>query len=236
MKSIKYLVLGLCMCPGLVSMAQDKVEGSMSVDFVSQYVWRGQELGNASIQPGLGISYKGLTLDAWGSVGLTSASDTKEFDLTLGYSAKGFNIGLTDYWFNEGPDEHERYFKYDAHGTNHLLEGNIGYDFGPVNVQWYTNFFGNDGVNKDGDRAYSSYIELSAPFNFVSCEWEACVGAVPYATSFYGTSGFAITELGLKAIKEFDISEKVKVPVYMGISANPCAQICHFYAGFAFKL
>ena len=120
-KVLRFIVVaGMCICSCFVTKAQDKVEGSMAVDVVSQYVWRGQDLGNASIQPGLGISYKGLSLSAWGSVGLTSADDTKEFDLTLGYSAGGFNIGVTDYWFNAGLDGKNRYFRYNSHSTNHV--------------------------------------------------------------------------------------------------------------------
>ena len=63
--------------------AQDKVETTVAADIVNQYIWRGQDLGNVSLQPTLGVAYKGFSLSAWGSVGLTDAKDTKEFDLTL---------------------------------------------------------------------------------------------------------------------------------------------------------
>ena len=52
-----------------VLMAQDKVEASVGADLVSGYIWRGQDLGNVSIQPSLSIAYKGFSLSAWGSVG-----------------------------------------------------------------------------------------------------------------------------------------------------------------------
>lgn len=236
MKTIKKYIWAISLlCVSVPATAQDEVEASVGVDLVSSYIWRGQNLGNASIQPGLGLSWKGLSLSAWGSVGLASAYDTKEFDLTLGYTAGGLNVGVTDYWFDAGLDPRGRYFKYDAHGTNHVFEGNIGYDFEAVSIQWYTNISGNDGVNEDGDRAYSSYVEITAPFSLASLDWEASVGAVPYATSFYGTNGFAITQVGLKATKEFDL-KTVTMPVYMGISTNPCAQAAYFYAGIAFQL
>ena len=77
--------------------AQNKVEASLGVDLVNQYIWRGQDLGNVSLQPTLGASWKGLSLSAWGSVGITRAEDTKELDLTLSYSTKGFTFGVTDY-------------------------------------------------------------------------------------------------------------------------------------------
>ena len=36
---------------------------------------------------------------------------------------------------------------YSAHQTSHVFEANVGYDFGPHALNWYTNFAGNDGVN-----------------------------------------------------------------------------------------
>ncbi len=77
----------------------------------------------------LGIGYKGLSLTAWGSVGLSQPEDTKEFDLTLAYETGGFHIGVTDYWFNS---PNEKYFAYKAHETSHVFEANVGYDFGPA--------------------------------------------------------------------------------------------------------
>ena len=42
--------------------AQEKVEATLGADIVSNYIWRGQDLGAAAIQPSLGIGYKGLSL------------------------------------------------------------------------------------------------------------------------------------------------------------------------------
>ena len=145
----KIVLTAWAMVAGATAFAQDKIETTVSADFVSQYVWRGQDCGSVAVQPTLGVGYKGLSLSAWGSYGLTNPDDTKEFDLTLAYETGGFNIGITDYWFTEGLDPEGRYFKYDAHGTNHVFEATVGYDFGPLSLQWYTNFAGNDGVNKD---------------------------------------------------------------------------------------
>ena len=57
-------------------MAQDKVEASAGADIVSSYIWRGTNCGGVSIQPNLSIGYKGLSLGAWGSVGIDQ-HDTK---------------------------------------------------------------------------------------------------------------------------------------------------------------
>ena len=228
------MILAMGLALGGHALAQDEIETTVAADFVNQYIWRGQDLGNVSLQPTLGLNYKGLSLAAWGSVGLTEASDTKELDLTLAYTLGKLNIGVTDYWFNAGLDPRGRYFKYDAHGTNHLFEANIGYDFGPVSLQWYTNFAGNDGVDKDGDRAYSSYLELAVPFKLSGVEWTATAAAVPWATTAYATTGFAVTNLSLRADKEIRITDSFALPLFAQLVANPCSQ--HAYLVFGFTL
>ena len=228
----KIVLMALMFATGMSATAQDEVETTVSADVVSTYVWRGMECGSAAIQPTLGIGYKGLSLSAWGSYGLVDTHDAKEFDLTLAYSTGGFNIGITDYWFNT-PEE--RYFLYDANKTSHIFEANIGYDFGPAAIQWFTNFAGNDGYNKDGKRAYSSYVELSAPFKLASVDWSAAVGAVPYATDFYGVDGFAVTNVSLKATKDIKVTDSFSIPVFVQVAANPSTEKAYLVFGFTLQ-
>ena len=215
--------------------AESDFSGTISADFVSRYIWRGQDLGHVSVQPTLGVAYKGLSLTAWGSVGLTESSDTKEFDLTLAYTTGGFNVGITDYWFSTGQDPDARYFLYKAHKTNHVFEGNVGYDFGFLRAQAYVNFAGNDGLNKSGKRAYSTYLELAAPFRFVTCDWTATLGAVPMATTSYGTGGFAVTNVGLKATKAIKVTDSFSIPLFAQVIGNPCSQKAYFVFGFTLR-
>jgi len=229
------LLLGAWVAAMAPALAQEKIETTIGADFVNQYIWRGQDLGSVAVQPTLGVGYKGLSLTAWGSYGLTNAADVKEFDLTLAYSIGGFNVGITDYWFSSGQDPDARYFKYDAHGTNHVFEGNVGYDFGPVALQWYTNFTGNDGLNKDGKRAFSSYFEASVPFTLATVDWQATAGAVPYGTTFYGTSGFAVTNLTLRATKEIKVTDSFSIPVFGQLTGNPCSQKAYLVFGFTLQ-
>ena len=217
--------------------AQDNVEATIGTDIVSSYIWRGCYLGHASLQPTVGVAYKGLSLSAWGSVGIADAYDTRELDFTLGYTAGGFNIGITDYWFDTDYDYlTNSYFKYDAHKTAHVWEANIGYDLEFLNVQWYTNIAGDDGVTEKGDRAYSSYLQVSAPFALGGLDWTATVGAVPFETSFYGTSGFAVTHIGLRASKTLTLGDKFELPVFTGLIANPRTEKMHFCVGATISL
>ena len=215
--------------------AQDKVEASIGADFVSRYIWRGQVLGDVSFQPTLGLGWKGLSLSAWGSVGISNPADTKEFDLTLSYTIGGFNIGVTDYWFDTGLDPLKRYFMYRSDCTNHVFEANIGYDFGFAAIQWYTNFAGNDGVNPAGKRAFSSYLELSTPFTLGGVDWSAAVGVVPFATDFYGTEKFALVNLSLTASKEIAVTDTFSIPVFAQVAANPYTREAFFVIGFTLQ-
>ena len=233
MKKIVLFAMGLVLSG--TALAQDKVETTIAADFVNEYIWRGLKCGEVSVQPSLGVGYKGLNLTAWGSYGLSNKDDVKELDLTLAYSIGGLNIGITDYWFSEGLDPDRRYFKYDAHGTNHLFEANIGYDFGPVALQWYTNFAGNDGLSKSGKRAYSSYFEASVPFRLATVDWIATAGAVPYATTTYGTTGFAVTNLSLRATKDIRITDSFSIPIFGQLTGNPCSQKAYLVFGFTLQ-
>lgn len=215
--------------------AQDKVEVSVGADFVSRYIWRGLDLGEVSFQPTLGLDWKGLSLSAWGSVGISNPADTKEFDLTLSYTIGGFNIGVTDYWFDAGLDPLNRYFMYRSDCTNHVFEANIGYDFGFAAIQWYTNFAGNDGVNPAGKRAFSSYLELSAPFTLGGADWSAAIGMVPFATDFYGTEKFAVVNVSLTASKEIAITDSFSIPVFAQVAANPYSREALFVIGFTLQ-
>lgn len=207
--------------------AQDKVEAEVAADVVNQYIWRGQELGNTGVQPSLSVSYKGLSVSAWGNVGLTNPDDTKEFDLTLSYSVGGLSLGVTDYWFNTA----HKYFSYKEGQSSHIYETWAGYDFGPLNLTWFTNFAGDDGVNKDGKRAYSTYLECNVPFKLGGLEWNTTAAVVPHATSLYGTTGFSVVNLGVKATKEISISDKFSLPVFAGITTNPCAEKAYLVFG-----
>ena len=230
-KKIVFIAVGLV--ASMTIFAQDEVEVTISGDVVSHYVWRGQDLGGAALQPTLGIGYKGLSLSAWSSVGITNPADNKELDLTLAYTVGGLNIGIADYWTNDvaGNDPTARYLKYDAHGTNHVFEANIGYDFGFASLQWFTNFAGSDYKENDGKRAYSSYAEVDVPFKLAKVEWTAPAGIVPYASDIYKTTGFAVTNLSLKATKDIRVTDSFSIPVFAQMTANPCTQKAYMVLG-----
>ena len=195
--------------------AQDAVEVTLGTDIVSRYIWRGQDLGGVSVQPALGIGYKGFSLSAWGSVGLSQPSDAKEIDLTLGYTLGGFHIGVTDYYVDR----------------NHVFEGTVGYDFGFASLNWYTNFAGNDIVESTGKCAFSSYLEANVPFALGGVDWTATAGVVPFATDYYNARRFAVVNLALTASKPIQVTDSFSIPVFAQLAVNPHSRQAFFIVG-----
>ena len=224
MKKIVLFAMGLVLSGTTLAQEEKKSEFETTIkgDFVNEYIWRGLKLADVAVQPTFGVEYKGLSLTAWGSYGLSNKDDVKEFDLTLAYAISGLNFGVTDYWFSVGQDPEGRYFKYDAHGTNHIFEAFAGYDFGFASVKWYTNFTGND------------YKE-NVPFRLATVDWTATAGAVPFESVQYGTNGFAVTNLSLRATKDIRITDTFSVPIFGQVIANPCSQKAYLVLGFTLQ-
>lgn len=214
------------------SQAQDKIDGDLKVDLVSTYIWRGQHLGHVSIQPELSVEWKGLSLSAWGSVGLSNYKDLREIDLTLSYETGGFSVGIVDYWNNEH-DSRYFYFKKDA--TGHSVEGFVSYDFGSLSISWQTFFAGNDYREDNSKRAWSSYFEVVAPFRLITCRWEAKAGLVPWLSDYYNTRGFSMTNLSLRATKDIKITDSFSLPLFGQLIANPASQDVYLVAGITLK-
>ena len=231
MKTIRTIILAWALLATAPAMKAQTFKTDISADIVSRYIWRGSSMGEVSVQPTLGISAWGLSLSAWGSVGISNPQDAKELDLTLAYNIGGFNIGITEYWVEGGADPDNLYFRYAKGATNHVFEANVGYDFGPVAVQWYTNFAGNDAVGANGKPAFSSYAEVSVPFKLGGADWSFVTGVVPYATRFYNVDRFALVNVSLTASVDIPFSERFSLPIFATLAANPHARQVFFVVG-----
>ena len=250
MKRIVLLILmAVTLLPAGAQDDESKKDFSASagLDLVSRYVWRGNDYANISVQPQLSVSWKGLSIEASSSIGFDK-DDMQDLNITLSYSLRGFNIGVIDYWTKD-VDEQNRYFYYDGHGP-HQLEANLGYTCKYFSLQAYTMFLGND-FKINGDRAYSTYVELSVPFRAGGLDWDARVGITPMESAgysitrtvpgilrdidvqeniyFYG-EGFACNMASLRATKTLEL-KKFRIPVFAELHTNPYLQKAYFIAG-----
>ncbi|MEM0966163.1 MAG: hypothetical protein AAGJ81_08465 [Verrucomicrobiota bacterium] len=93
--------------------AEDAVNLGIGLNYESQYVSRGKQIGYEVYQTSIAVSYLGLTAGMWSNFPLDSSindDDVEEFDFTLSYgfsATDGLNItvgGLLEYYPNQLAD------------------------------------------------------------------------------------------------------------------------------------
>jgi hypothetical protein len=158
--------------------------GSASVDFMSNYVWRGQKLSNASvIQPSVGITYEGFGVNLWTNYD-TGTNEHNETDLTVDYAFSvdkiSFDAGYIFYALDGADDTQEVYvtvgydillspsltFYYDFdEGEGAFIVASIGHSFslpGNMNLDLSASAGYNGrnlvmGTDSDGDKFSGFY-------------------------------------------------------------------------------
>ena len=226
-RNLKKVVLVLALLlPGVIKAQEFNV--TAKADFVSDYIWRGAYQNSGfSVQPTLGLSYGNLSLSAWGSQRLTKTDGAQEFDINLSYTISGLGITVTDYWWNGIT------MPYGDYKHDHHFEGTLAYNFGenfPLTLSWSTMFAGGDD-NKDGDRAYSTYINAS--YN-IACPAEITltpsVGFTPWK-GMYDADGAAFTDIALKASKNINITDNFSLPLFVQAIVSPSFDKTYLIAG-----
>lgn len=223
----KQIALFAILCCVTFAKAQ---EVFVNADFVSSYIWRGIDSGNACIQPTLGFNWKGLTAYAWGSTEFRHKNN--EIDLSLEYGFKNLTLYANNY-FTQTEEEPFKYFNYNSHSTGHTFEVGAGYMISekfPLSVSWFTTFAGND-YRESGKRAWSSYCQLSYPFGVKGVDFALEAGFTPWEGIY--SDQFNVVNIGLSATKEVKISSHFKLPLLAKLIANPYEEQLYFVFGFS---
>lgn len=216
MKTIK--VLAICAI-AVLSATSAKAQFSTGGDLVSSYVWRGvpQDVtfgGTPNIQPYVSFTTGGFTIGSWASSSFTGI--VKEVDIYATYVfSPSIALTVTDYNWGFG----NSYFKY-GKGSDHKFEATLAYtgaESFPLSVSLNTFFAGSDTL-ATGKNAFSSYVELSYPISTNAKVF--CGAALNESAAIYNTSGFAVTNLGIKVSKSIAITDKFSLPVYGVLGAN----------------
>lgn len=207
-----------------------KAQFSVGTDIVSNYVWRGvqQDLtntkGTPNIQPTISFAVGKFTIGTWGSYGILGT--VKEVDVYATYAISDLlSVTVTDYNWNFS----QSYFAYGP-GTDHVFEGSLSYagvEAFPFSASLNTTFYGAD-KKSDGSQAYSTYFELGYP---ITDNAKVFLGGSGNESLNYGTTGFGITNMGLKLSKSIVISDKFSMPVYGILGVNPTAKDAYLVVG-----
>ncbi len=194
-------------------------EWSVGADLTSAYLWRGMNYGGTTVQPEVSIGYAGLALTAWANIGAEDNSFehlAPELDIALSYSIVGLTIGVNHMYYFDG----SKYFDFKGNGSTQT-ELYAEYDFSevsektPLSVGWYTYIAGDD-FNEEGNRAYSSYFEVSyeaaLPLGFYITP---TVGFTPWASCYTGyEGGFALNNISVRAGWQLEAGEHFSLDVY----------------------
>ncbi len=217
-------VLAICAI-AVLSATSAKAQFSTGADLVSSYVWRGvpQDAtfgGTPNIQPFVSYTVGGFTIGSWASSSFMGI--VKEVDLYATYVfTPSIALTVTDY--NWGFANPKGYFDY-SKAADHKFEATLAYtgvESFPLSATLSTFFAGSDTLaigDKSGKNAFSSYIELSYPLSDNAKVF--CGAALNESAAIYNTSGFAVTNLGVKVSKSIAISDKFSLPVYGVVGAN----------------
>ncbi len=199
--------------------AQEETESPFNVgaDFVSRYVWRGLDFGNApALQPTFEFAAGNFSIGAWGSYTL-SASPYLEADLYAGYAFDfGLSVLVTDYYFPAaefGAVTDNSYFDVDAHTFELGLSQEIG-DF-YISAFYFLN--ANDDL----------YFETGYSFTHFS------VFAGAGNQSYTSDGEFMVTNFGISTAKEIKISDSFSLPVSGAFIINPELEQVNIVFGFS---
>lgn len=208
--------------------AQDEIKINAGADFVSRYIWRGNDYGNApSIQPSLALTYKGFEAGFWGAYTFSNnAQIGDELDAYLSYTfdlqnSSSLKFIVTDYYFPNAGIRMGNFNNYDnINGAGaHVLEAGISFTASesfPITLSAFYNFHNDSGKN--------SYFELSYPFKISDTDINIFTGATSGSKQnpvYYGAENFSIINVGISASKSIKLTNDFSLPVFVSFALNP---------------
>jgi len=185
------------------------VSVSTSIDYVTEYVFRGTSFEDAAIQPGVEVALGDFSAGVWASTGIgeNSLADTDEIDFYAGYGftlsdTVSASIGATLYHFPDASDSLEfsaglgfdtvlspsitAYYDIDLEAFT--LEGGLGHS---VPLAENTSFdLGLTAGLVDVDGGSYEYAQASAAIGFAFTDDVSSYVAANYVLSSENTLGF----------------------------------------------
>ncbi len=231
-------LIGVSACP-FQAYAEDReyeelgLTFEVGADWVSSYLWRGQNIGGMAIQPMVSLDWKGLYVSGWANIGADNWSFEElnpELDITIGYDNFGLAVDLTHlYYFGGDPYFGKGGFKAQEQTTGSTMEVHAGLHLGdliekvPLYLDWYTTIYGDDcyqDENGEWKRAWSTYIEVGYDFELpLGMILGARVGIVPWLSSYSNyqevwknAQTVAINNVNLRLDREFELKH-----VFLGV-------------------
>jgi len=229
-------------------------------DLMSRYIWRGVDLGGES--PSLQPFFKcvlnskdtshSIILGAWGAYNFNTSN--QEADIYFNYTFKNIvSFIFTDYYFPGSTlytEKQKKYFNYQKDSTGHIFEPSISFNGTekiPFTLLFAMNIYGADVRKIKDDGTFgnifmSKYIEVGYKKTIKGVDFNAFIGATlddPNEDNgelgFYGYNKSAgIINLGIKASKKINITDKYDLPIQASVITNPEAEKIYVVFGISF--
>lgn len=215
MKQIKCSLIVLCFATLISNQtlkAEDGLSAGASADFLSKYVWRGQNLvDDWVLQPGAYVGYKGITASFWGNLDLTDENgyqgEFSEIDLTLDYSGQvpgndlvSYSLGFINYDFPVSGGSDDTWEVYWGFGLDVLASPSVTvyHDIDEVEGTYVSFGIGHSFENLiEIDSGKGLGVDLGA-----SIGW----GSASYNKSYWGPDKSELNDLVLSAAIPFEVA------------------------------
>ena len=232
-------VILLLLCPLVLNAERPPVSIDGSVLASSAFLWRGDKLCGAHLNPNIEFHAGGFTLGSYSFIALNGKY--KEIDWDISYALGDFSIHLSDYYSRASDDPmQENYFSWSKGATNHMDEISLMYESSviPLNVRWFTFFWGDWIPDENADPGkLSSFLELETYYESEKYGTATLNLGISVFRGYYTDyeKPFMPVHIGLSYEKSFDLG-KVEIPLGASIVFNPWMKACHAaaYVGLAF--
>ncbi|TLX75312.1 hypothetical protein E9993_10465 [Labilibacter sediminis] len=214
-------------------------EPKATIDFggelTNRYVWRGLNLTRSpGVHPYIELTTGNWLFGTWGTYTFEK-SPYQEVDLYVSYTAGIFNFTLFDYFVaSDSLMVNGNYFDYSSLDSPHAIEAILTIsdipDL-PITFTAATFIFGND-YNSEGDRAFSTYLELGYDFAIGDQPLYTFAGVTTHEGLY--ADGFKCTNIGLSTSKDFTITENLSIPLTASLILNPDAENLFLILGLSF--
>ena len=217
--NVVIFIAGLLLLVNSKLIAQETKAFNVGADLVNRYIWRGLDLdgGDKSIhiQPMVSYTIKNFEIGAWGTYGLSN--DVKEYDFFATYTFKDFGISFCNY--NIPSDDPE--------ASTSTGEFTLSYN-GSEKIPFYASI--NQYVWNDD----AMYIDCGVKLNTKhKLPMDLNIGFTP-AQSFYANNA-AFVNASYKIEYDIKFSDKVSLPVFGSVIANPYAKKTFVVVGMTFS-
>lgn len=199
---MRKIILCLLLAISSLTYAYDWEKCSLSggVEVVSDYNWRGTNIGGLAAQPWIEFSSYGFNLGAWSSLGAGPYDDFAQFipelDLYLSYTSPDghFTLGLTHYYYFDGPFFGGYELDHLGSSQSEILVSIFGHDEYPLEIGAAMMFGGGDYYSANGHlilqnsttakKLFSTYLYIKYTFTINNVEIIPEIGLSP-APSMY---------------------------------------------------